>query len=47
MESAQLDAVWLEYAYPMLAGIVSYEDGIDELINQLNKAGWDNYVAEI
>lgn len=46
-EKAQIDAVWEELAKPMLAGLVSYEDGIDQLKKELKAAGWDTYQAEI
>lgn len=46
-EKAQIDTVWEEYAHPMLAGIVSYDEYSPKLISALKDAGWDKYVAEI
>lgn len=46
-EYAQISAVWSEYAMPMMAGVVSYEEGIENLKTKLNEAGWDKYVTSI
>lgn len=46
-EYAQVSAVWTEYAMPMMAGVVSYEDGIETLKTKLAEAGWDKYVESI
>lgn len=46
-EYAQINAVWTEYATPMMAGVVSYEEGIETLKTKLAEAGWDKYVADI
>lgn len=46
-EYAQVNAVWTEYAMPMMAGVVSYEDGIETLKTKLAEAGWDKYVESI
>ena len=46
-EYAQISAVWSEYAMPMMAGVVSYEEGIEALKTKLAEAGWDKYVADI
>ena len=43
-EYAQISAVWSEFAQPMMAGAVSYEDGIQTLQTKLSEAGWDKYV---
>lgn len=45
-EYAQLQAVEQEYFNPMTAGIVSYEDNIDEALKKLKDAGIDAFVAE-
>lgn len=46
-EYAQISAVWSEFAMPMMAGVISYADGIDTLQSKLADAGWDTYVASI
>lgn len=46
-EKAQIDSAWEEFASPMLAGLKDYDSSIEELKNELNKAGWDAYMAEI
>ncbi len=46
-EYAQISAVWSEFAMPMMAGAVSYEDGIETLKTKLAEAGWDKYVESI
>lgn len=46
-EKAQIDSVWTEYATPMLAGLKDYDSNIETLKSELQKAGWDTYVAEI
>lgn len=46
-EYAQINAAWSEFALPMMAGLVSYEDGIEQLKSELEKAGWDKYVENI
>lgn len=46
-EKAQLDSVWEEFAKPMLAGLVNYDDGIETLKKELKAAGWDTYQAEM
>jgi len=45
-EYAQLQAVEQEYFNPITAGIISYEDNIDEAIKRLKDAGIDAFVAE-
>ena len=39
--------MWEELATPMLAGLKDYDSNIEELKAELNKAGWDTYMAEI
>jgi len=46
-EYAQINAVWSEFAMPMMAGVVSYEEGIKTLEDKLAEAGWDKYVENI
>ncbi|MBR1584677.1 MAG: ABC transporter substrate-binding protein [Clostridia bacterium] len=46
-EYAQINAVWSEFAYPMMAGVVSYEEGIAALQSKLAEAGWDKYAENI
>lgn len=46
-EYAQISAVWSEYAMPMMAGVVSYDEGIEALKTKLSEAGWDKYVESI
>ena len=46
-EYAQISAVWSEYAMPLMAGVVSYDEGIETLKTKLAEAGWDKYVASI
>lgn len=46
-EYAQISAVWSEFAMPMMAGAVSYEDGIDALKTKLSEAGWDKYMESV
>ena len=46
-QKAQIDTIWTELAMPMLAGVKDYDAGIDELKTALQKAGWDDYIAEI
>ena len=33
--------------YPMLAGLKDFDSSIDELRSEMQKAGWDAYMAEI
>lgn len=46
-QKAQIDTVWTELAHPMLAGIQDFDKGIQELQDALQKAGWDDYVADV
>lgn len=46
-EYAQISAVWSEYAMPLMAGAVSYDEGIETLKTKLVEAGWDKYVDAI
>lgn len=46
-EYAQINAVWSEFAFPMMAGVVSYEDGIQTLQTKLAEAGWTKYMESI
>lgn len=46
-EKAQIDSIWEELAKPMLAGLKDFDSNIEELNAQLQKAGWDTYLAEI
>ncbi len=46
-EYAQISAVWSEYAMPLMAGAVSYDEGIETLKTKLAEAGWDKYIASV
>ncbi len=46
-QKAQIDSLWEELANPMLAGLKDFDSSIDELRSEMQKAGWDAYMAEI
>lgn len=46
-EKAQIDSLWEELANPMLAGLKDFDSNIEELRSELQRAGWDTYLAEI
>ena len=46
-QKAQIDSLWEELANPMLAGLKDYDARLAELRSEMQKAGWDAYMAEI
>ncbi len=44
---AQIDAVWSEYAVPMTAGVVDFDENIEALRTALKSAGLDEYIAAV
>lgn len=45
--SAQINAVWNEYAYAMCAGVRPYDENIETFRTKLKEAGWEQYFSTI